>query len=76
MQAIEWCQFDALEWPVTRISSVARVCQRQLGFLVMVKCTTVKQSVLAVATAQWTSFIRVYSQSRSIHMFHKKTGTF
>ena len=25
--------FDALEWPVTRISSVVRVCQRQLGFL-------------------------------------------
>jgi len=27
--------FNALEWHVTRISSVVRVCQRQLGFLIV-----------------------------------------
>jgi len=32
--------FDALQWPVTWISSVARVCQLQLGFLVFLYLTS------------------------------------
>ena len=58
--------FDALEWLVTRISSVARICQRQLGFLVDVSVREFKRYPVWTFLRTCNFYVRHYTYMYAI----------